>query len=226
VGLMDTIKGWLHSTNAKADEATQKHRDAGEVPTNAAEVDSEPASEELGTTDAWAPHGRELRESAGSLTGQRNHPWQSGDSTSGQEKRRRLRSRLAACSPVAGSPPGSANSRLAARPSRMFRVCAGANRWFLESSRLALGRTRPSSFRCSCRSRSRQHDPWGVRVGSPNCGNPTSADPLAAHRHVHRAVSRPRQGRQHDFLGTDHQQSNQHRLHPLATRRAESASSH
>ena len=40
-------------------------------------------------TDAWAPHGRELRESAGSLTGQRNHPWQSGDSTSGQEKRRR-----------------------------------------------------------------------------------------------------------------------------------------
>jgi len=86
---MDTIKGWLHSTNAKADEATQKHRDAGEVPTNAAEVDSEPASEELGTTDAWAPHGRELRESAGSLTGQRNHPWQSGDSTSGQEKRRR-----------------------------------------------------------------------------------------------------------------------------------------
>ena len=52
MGLMDTIKGWLHSTNAKADKATQNARDAGKVPPNAAEVDPEPASEELGTIDA------------------------------------------------------------------------------------------------------------------------------------------------------------------------------
>ena len=43
-------------------------------------------------------------------------------------------------------------------------------------------------------------------------------------RHVHGAVPRPRQGRQHDLLGADSQQPSQHRLHPLATRRAESPS--
>ena len=51
MGLVDTIKGWLHR-NAKADEATQEVPDAGEAPPNVAEVDSEPASEQRGSTGA------------------------------------------------------------------------------------------------------------------------------------------------------------------------------
>ena len=52
MGLVDTVKGWLNNRTTKADEATQEVPDAGEAPPNVAEVDSEPASEQRGSTDA------------------------------------------------------------------------------------------------------------------------------------------------------------------------------
>ena len=52
MGLVDTVKGWLNNRTTKADEATQEVPDAGEAPPNVAEVDSEPASEQRGSTGA------------------------------------------------------------------------------------------------------------------------------------------------------------------------------